>query len=978
MDVKLTSIDDIGLSTRSSNALHRAGAHTVGDMLKYNEESLLKIRNLGAKAVEEIIKKIDEYNALASEDSNSEETSVEIFVPEDFDAWLTDSVNRQLFVDWLQEKDTRVVALELLSPRAYNRLMLSGYTKIYQIAFLSADNLMMISNMDMVSASEIEQSVARYIRSVKAEFFENLAATSNVVDSPKTISDYLKIKEYRLRIKEFALTNDITLEEMILTTRAKNRLSAGGCKNISDIVTLGHSELVKKYKTGAGTADEILGCIHEYLSDNESRIMAYLSGDVESLYDDDTIKKMILNLYKYAGFKGLSLDDFISLLNLPEQISVDRVKKVIGQLIADKKLEYVDYRCYRIYTRFEDYLEACDSIDDRSREVLRRRLMGETLEQIGIALEITRERVRQIAKKESEALRKSYSATTGMLYFDEDYYSHLISTYELDRKDGEKWLGIPSSVWYYLELFGIKRGTKDLNEALMDLEGLEAGMRLKIKNYLNRNKLFVDGVWVEKKRSDLESVVVRKFCQENVSFDDFCEIYNDFLRQEEIPYDDKIYYTEEVKRTRENRLCEADFLLWKLNKQMRYYDIASRDYTELLDVLNLDSYENIEISTVKFMRDYPDIMIKYDIRDQYELHNLLRKIIPEGSYHDFHCGRMPDIEFGKFDRDAAITSLLMDSAPISKTDFADLVSDIYGYDPAVVMGSYFNCINAYYHDGMFTVDHKQMTSDNMIALKNALTDDFYYISEIREIYNKIVPNSDSEEINTYNLKTMGLVVYPRYVLQNYSTLDSYFYDLLTREDVVDITSYRNRFGYVQAFSIKLMELKRNLEIVEFLPNQIINIRKLERSGATREKIQDFCDVVYDAVPDGEYFSIKSLKKGGFESELFDLGFEDWFYANLLHSDNRFTIGNMFGTLIIYKGNADITIKSFLMHLICGYGMVDMIDLQNELNDGYGCNVTQKSDITVKVKETPVYYDGILDKLYANKDLYYNDLERGGF
>ena len=195
MDVKLTSIDDIGLSTRSSNALHRAGAHTVGDMLKYNEESLLKIRNLGAKAVEEIIKKIDEYNALASEDSNSEEISVEIFVPEDFDAWLTDSVNRQLFVDWLQEKDTRVVALELLSPRAYNRLMLSGYTKIYQIAFLSADNLMMISNMDMVSASEIEQSVARYIRSVKAEFFENLAATSNVIDSPKTISDYLKIKE---------------------------------------------------------------------------------------------------------------------------------------------------------------------------------------------------------------------------------------------------------------------------------------------------------------------------------------------------------------------------------------------------------------------------------------------------------------------------------------------------------------------------------------------------------------------------------------------------------------------------------------------------------------------------------------------------------------------------------------------------------------------------------------------------------------
>ena len=30
MDVKMQSIDAIGLSVRSSNALHRAGVHTVG------------------------------------------------------------------------------------------------------------------------------------------------------------------------------------------------------------------------------------------------------------------------------------------------------------------------------------------------------------------------------------------------------------------------------------------------------------------------------------------------------------------------------------------------------------------------------------------------------------------------------------------------------------------------------------------------------------------------------------------------------------------------------------------------------------------------------------------------------------------------------------------------------------------------------------------------------------------------------------
>ena len=61
MDVKMLSIDSIGLSNRSKNALHRAEIHTVGDMLVHTEESLNEIRNLGKKSIEEILIKIDEY-----------------------------------------------------------------------------------------------------------------------------------------------------------------------------------------------------------------------------------------------------------------------------------------------------------------------------------------------------------------------------------------------------------------------------------------------------------------------------------------------------------------------------------------------------------------------------------------------------------------------------------------------------------------------------------------------------------------------------------------------------------------------------------------------------------------------------------------------------------------------------------------------------------------------------------------------------
>lgn len=109
---------------------------------------------------------------------------------------------------------------------------------------------------------------------------------------------------------------------------------------------------------------------------------------------------------------------------------------------------------------------------------------------------------------------------------------------------------------------------------------------------------------------------------------------------------------------------------------------------------------------------------------------------------------------------------------------------------------------------------------------------------------------------TYNLKMMGISVYSRYVLQNHASMEDFFQDLLTREDIIDISAYRKRFVYVQKFSQTLLTLKRNLQIVEFEPNQIISFAKLEQSGVSHEMIRDFCDAVYDYVEEGEYFSAK--------------------------------------------------------------------------------------------------------------------------
>lgn len=54
------SIEDLDLSVRSYNCLRRAGINTVDDLTKKSEEDMLKVRNLGRKSLEEVIKKLQD------------------------------------------------------------------------------------------------------------------------------------------------------------------------------------------------------------------------------------------------------------------------------------------------------------------------------------------------------------------------------------------------------------------------------------------------------------------------------------------------------------------------------------------------------------------------------------------------------------------------------------------------------------------------------------------------------------------------------------------------------------------------------------------------------------------------------------------------------------------------------------------------------------------------------------------------------
>jgi hypothetical protein len=604
------------------------------------------------------------------------------------------------------------------------------------------------------------------------------------------------------------------------------------------------------------------------------------------------------------------------------------------------------------------------------------------LDELGESFAITRERVRQVLSRAVRKIKAQIKNKTGTSLFDEDYYVYFFETYAFDRADGANWLGITEEIRNYMDLMGYKKGACcPLEEALKDTQKLDSGLRLKIKNYLNRGNIYIDGKWIKKSRTMLESVVIKKCCKDELTFTEFTDIFNSFLEKVEIPYDEGLYYTESVLASRKNRFTEARDILWKTGELFRYYDIDGQDYTELIETLNLGFYHDIELSTAKFMMEYPNLMKKYDIRDEYELHNLLKKVLEKddyGKFEDLQFGKMPMLRFSTPDRNKTLLELMLTNAPVSSKDLHELIHSEYGYDWRQIP-AYLSHLSEYLHQGVYSVGHMEMSEERMTKFTSALNGNFYTFEELKNIYCGMFHEADKNEVNSFNLKRMGFVVNSNYVVKNYPSAYKYFVECLTEKDTFHIATLRERFGSYGTYQVAFGDLKKNLEIIEYLPDQFINFRKLEKGGLTREMVSDFCDMIYETVEDCEFFTVHSLRRNGFASELFEFGFDDFFYGSLLASDERFSFRRFWRNVILRKDGGEISVKQLITDIVKRERRIDLYDLESILKEEYGCSNFTPADLVYKTTGAEVFYDTELQIFYADEELYYREIdEAGGF
>lgn len=870
-----------------------------------------------------------------------------------------------------------------LSPRPCNCLRRAGIDTVGQLLDFPGEKLREIRNMGQKSLAEIQARVARLLE--EGPLKEGVPDSRTPGEEPPPLPDIL-VQELGLSARAangLQRAGIFSAAEMGKLTRAElSRMSQMGEKTIREI--LDKTEALRRESAAAREADPaslqkadaLLEGFAAFTGQPRSALFRELAeaakeppafkGETaaERLYRRPSVRKAVRRslLKALEEAEGETLSASALLERMPRGTSAEALEGLLAEL---EKRDAVTRRDGQVTRRFPtawEYASARPNERGR-RDMLLARLRGETLEEIGKRYDISRERVRQIVQGELKNHPRLH----------EDLYQEMFNRYEFSLKEFTAAFGEPPEAYYYLESMRPMRRRSPLAELLGD-PSVSKELRRRAEDVVYRQFVLVDGVRVEKTRPALAEYAVRSRCRELTGMDEFLERYRAMLEELGLADDGRLAIEE--RRTYENRLNNCDYVLWNQWRRFRYYPIRQREYGPLLEALNLKQYEDMEITTLKLFRDHPDLMEEYDIRDEYELHNLLRKIWPAEGCQEVDFRKMPTIQIGRPDRDRQVLDLLLQTAPVLNTDFAEKYEALYGAKSTTVLANYLSCISCYLQGSLYRIDMPPLPPAHRERLAETLKEDFYNLSAVRRAYRQAFPEeADMACINAATLRDLGFRVYTDYVVRDtYASAADYFRRLLTR-GTADMRETARQFANIALYGSELSDLKARREIVEFSPGQYFSRRRLEEEGVTLERMEDYCSAAAAFVGEEEYFTVESLEEDGFSHPLREAGFESWFYGSLLASDPRFSFRRMGGNRLFRKGRARVVLGDFLVWLMEDLKKTDFGGLRDLLKRRYGVSF-QAEKLLEDVRGTALYYDPIMETVYQSYGDYFRESHAG--
>ena len=106
-----------------------------------------------------------------------------------------------------------------------------------------------------------------------------------------------------------------------------------------------------------------------------------------------------------------------------------------------------------------------------------------------------------------------------------------------------------------------------------------------------------------------------------------------------------------------------------------------------------------------------------------------------------------------------------------------------------------------------------------------------------------------------------------------------------------------------------------------------------------------------------------------------MGFEEWFYSSILVEDKEhFCYRRVGKNRLFKKGQGEVYLADFIECIIYSKDTLsmDVYDLSDELLNEYNISI-ETFKLVEATKENSLYYDRITEKIYADYEVYFDEI-----
>lgn len=633
-----------------------------------------------------------------------------------------------------------------------------------------------------------------------------------------------------------------------------------------------------------------------------------------------------------------------------------------GEIDIQKELNYFIKEGLIVFTpegiryqrlHIDNYIQS----HSQNYPVVSQRLKGQTLEEIGQTMGVSRERVRQIEKKEISRIPIHDVHEIG--------YAKYYTEYDLTMNEFCKVFSFTNSQYRFLELACKKLSDNyqiKSKEMLMQSDELTFIERNKLEDILNKNFLIIGNRKIEKTKLALIEYLIEIYGKEEIRRDDFYELVRQFVIEHHLDFDFS------SNRALDGVLDRAKNVLHKYGRTLVHYKVDTEDLVSTLQVINFEHYMDQEISAKKLFDNYKEDFNQIDIYDEYELHNLLKR------YADYlpnyvTIKRMPFIEIGQVDRDEQVLNLMIELSPINVNDFADQYSNKYGVLAQTVKANFLNVIEEFKKEETYFSDAPVLNPIVVDNLKSLLNRPFYMKEDVKNLYTE---KYGAEKIPEYIFNRLGYRNFSEFILlDTFTRAETFFEETYFNKEMFEVDD--NRLYLLGSFRYRLFKKLANYEVFEYQKDSFISMNKLTNyADITKDDVIELLNEI-DLVVSDQYFTVSHIEFVIEKSKFSELGFDNIFYESILKTTEGYRFQRIGGAMVFRKTRNKFYTYELIDEIVFKYKSMDIYDLMEFLNENYGINLS-KEKIISSCQKTEMYYNPTMERIYTDIEKFYEMME----